>query len=98
MKNLGSQQIKTLIEDRWLKEPTSFAVGLHTSQILESPIEVEFSFGKASVVKADTVFQIREALLEAEEQNTKLIILTKLQQGDLGNDIIGRFLRSRLFN
>ena len=98
MKNLGSQQIKTLIEDRWLKEPNAFAVGLHTSQILESPIEVEFSFGKASVVKADTVFQIREALLEAEEQNTKLIILTKLQQGDLGNDIIGRFLRSRLFS
>jgi hypothetical protein len=58
---------------------------------------VEFDFGKASVVRADTVFQVREELLSAERQNRRIILLTKLQQGDLGHDVVARLARSRLF-
>jgi hypothetical protein len=58
---------------------------------------VEFNFGKAHVVRADTVFQVREALLHAERSEGRIILLTRLRQGDLGNDVVGRLARSRLF-
>ncbi|MEZ6048734.1 MAG: hypothetical protein R3C11_24785 [Planctomycetaceae bacterium] len=47
------------------------------------------------VLRADNVFQ--EPLLEAEEKNDRIILLTKLQQGDLGHDVVARLARSRLF-
>ena len=63
----------------------------------ELPKVVEFDFGNAEVVRADTVFQVREALLDAERSKGRIILLTKLRQGDLGNDVVARLARSRLF-
>src|SRR5690606_38254485 len=58
---------------------------------------VDFDFGKAKVVRADTVFEVREALLSAEKEKRRLVLLTGLQQHDLGHDVVGRLARSRLF-
>jgi len=43
------------------------------------------------------VFQVREALLSAESQNRRIILLTKLQYTDLGQDVVARLARCRLF-
>ena len=72
-------------------------MGLHVARPWKGPSDVEFDFGKAHVVRADTVFQIREALLDAERSKGRIILLTKLRQGDLGNDVVARLARSRLF-
>ena len=58
---------------------------------------MEFEFGKAQVVRADTVFRIREALRDAERSKDRIILLTSLQQADLGHDVVARLARSRLF-
>ena len=83
---ITQQQLRSLVEDKWERDPTAPAVGLHVTTGWRGPAEVEFDFGKASVVRADTVFQVREALLSAEGQNRRIILLTKLQYGDLGHD------------
>ena len=58
---------------------------------------MEFDFGKAQVVRADTVFGVRQALRDAEKAGGRIILLTGLQQADLGHDVVARLARSRLF-
>ena len=94
---LSSQQVRSLVEDKWQRDLEAVAVGLHVAPAMQGPGEVEFGFGKAKVVRADTVFEIREALLSAEQDNRRIVVLTGLQQNDLGHDVVGRLARSRLF-
>ena len=63
---LSSQQLRSIVEDKWQRdlEPSPWGCTLHMPW--KFPTEVEFDFGKAQVVRADTVFQVREALLDAE--------------------------------
>lgn len=94
---LSAQQIRSLVEDKWQRDVDAVAVGLHVAQPWKVPGTVEFDFGKASVVRADTVLQVREALRDAERNKGRIVLLTKLQQADLGNDVVARLARSRLF-
>src|ERR1700722_19580976 len=97
MTTLSSQQLRSLVEERWQLDKDAVAFGLHVAHPWRTPNEVEFAFGKAQVVRADTVFQVREALLSAERNKSRIILLTKLQSGELGNDVVARLARSRLF-
>lgn len=94
---LSSQQVRSLVEDKWQRDLDAMAVGLHVAPSMQGPSEVDFDFGKARVVRADTVFEVREALLTAEKEKDRIIVLTGLQQNDLGHDVVGRLARSRLF-
>jgi hypothetical protein len=94
---LNAQQLRTIVEEKWASDPSAVAFGLHVSPIWRGPFEIECEFGKAHVLRADTVIQIREALLEAEANKNRIILLTKLQQGELGHDVVARMARSRLF-
>lgn len=94
---LNSQQLRSLVEEKWQRDLEAVAVGLHVAHPWKLPNVVEFDFGKAEVVRADTVFQVREALLDAERSKGRIVLLTKLRQGDLGNDVVARLARSRLF-
>ena len=94
---LSPQQLRTIVEDKWQRDQEAIAVGLHVTTSWVGPGEVEFDFGKAQVVRADTVFRVREALRDAERDKGRVILLTKLQQADLGHDVVARLARSRLF-
>lgn len=94
---LSHNQLRSLVEDKWQRDRDALAVGLHVSPTMKGPAEVEFEFGKAKVVRADTVFEVREALLAAERDQSRLVLLTGLQQKDLGLDVVARLARSRLF-
>jgi hypothetical protein len=94
---LSPQQLRSLVEDKWQRDEEALAVGLHVTSVWRGPAEVELEFGKARVVHADTVFQAREELLAAEQSKGRIVLLTKLQQSDLGHDVIARLARCRLF-
>ena len=94
---MNAQQLRSIVEERWLSDPDAVAFGLHVSPLWEAPSEVECESWTAHVLRADTVIQIREALLAAEKGNDRIILLTELQQGDLGHDVVARMARSRLF-
>ena len=55
---LSPQQLRSLVEDKWQRDEEALAVGLHVTTAWVGPSEVEFDFGKAQVVRADTVFQV----------------------------------------
>lgn len=94
---LSTQQVRSLVEDKWQRDLDAVAVGLHVASSMQGPDEVDFSFGTAKVVRADTVFEVREALIAAEKDNSRIVLLTDLQQDDLGHDVVGRLARSRVF-
>ena len=94
---LSTQQLLSIAEDKWQRDLDAVALGLHVTPLWQGPSEVKFKFGTADVVRADTVFEIREALRSAEKSNGRIVLLTGLQQGDLGHDVVGRLARSRLF-
>lgn len=94
---LNSQQLRSIVQERWEGDPTAVAFGLHVSSSWSGPTEVDLNFGKAHVRRADNVFHAREILREAENKNDRIILLTKLQASDLGQDVVARLARSRLF-
>ncbi|MHB8974049.1 MAG: BREX-2 system phosphatase PglZ [Pirellulaceae bacterium] len=94
---LSPQQLRSIVEDKWQRDLDAVAVGLHVTSSWQGPSEVEFEFGKATVVRADTVFEVREALRSAEKDNSRIVLLTDLQQSDLGQDVVARLARARLF-
>jgi hypothetical protein len=95
---LSPQQLRSIVEEKWDRDDQALAVGLHVSASWLGPAEVEFEFGKAQVVRADTVFGVRQALRDAEKADIRIILLTRLQQADLGHDVVARLARSRLFS
>jgi len=95
---LTPHQLRSLFEARWQADKDALALGLHVAHPCQAPDEVEFAFGKAQVVRADTVFQIREKLMAAERKKERIILLTKLDKGKLGNDVVARLARNRLFH
>jgi len=95
---LNAQQLRSIVEEKWLSDPSAVAFGLHVSSHWKGPPEVECEFGTAQVRRADSVIQIREALLEAEQNNERIILLTELGQSDLGHDVVARMARNRLFS
>ncbi len=94
---LSQQQIRSLVDDKWQRDPQAVAVGIRVDPSVKGPNEVEFDFGKARVVSANNVLRVREALSQAEQNQEKLVLLTDLGQGELGNDVVARLLRCRLF-
>jgi hypothetical protein len=94
---LSSQQLRTIVEERWQRDPDALVVGLHVVNGLEFPSEVESGSGKAQVVRADTVFQVREAMVDAERNRKRIVLLTKLHEPELGLDVVGRLARGKLF-
>src|SRR4051794_27221567 len=94
---LNPHQLRTIVEEKWQGDEGALAVGLHVATNWLGPGEVEFDSGTARVVRADTVFQFREALRDAERRQGRIILLTRLQQTDLGHDVVARLARCRLF-
>lgn len=94
---LSQQQLKSIVEERWRGDPDAPAVGLHVANGLTFPSELELDFCKAEIVRADTVFQVREVLLDAEQRQKKVVILTGLHETELGHDVRGRLVRSKLY-
>ena len=95
---ISAPQLRSLFEARWQADTDALALGLHVAHPCQVPEEVEFAFGKAQVVRADTVFQIREKLMAAERNKERIVLLTKLEKGKLGNDVVARLARNRLFH
>lgn len=95
---LGPQQLRSIIEEKWKKDLDALAAGVHVSASWTGPKEVDFEFGSARVVHADTVFKAREELSRCEKNQERIILLTGLHQHDLGLDVVARLARRRLFS
>ena len=94
---LSPQQLRSIVEDKWERDEDALAVGLHVAAPWAGPDEVEFDFGKARVVRADTVFEVRQALRDAEKAEGPDHPADPVAAGRPGHDVVARLARSRLF-
>lgn len=94
---LNQNQLKQFVAERREGDLHAIAVGFHVPEGWRGPEEVSLDGESFRVVRAGTVLEIREALETAEREGSKLVILTELEQKDLGLDVVGRLARSRLF-
>ena len=96
---LTPQQIRILVGDRWEHEPETVAAGLQVPAPWRVPESVEFGggIGRVEVRRADTVFEVRESLLEADRIGGRILLVTALGEGELGLDVTARLARRRLY-
>jgi len=95
--SLSEQQLRAMVEERWRIDEKAPAVGLHVANGLTFPAAIEVDGKQAQVVRAESVFQVREVLLEAEQRQERVILLTPLHETELGLDVVARLARTRLF-
>ena len=83
---LNAQQIRTVLGDRWGTDPDAVAAGLHVARSWGVPESVEFGgeVGRAGILRAETAFEVREALAAAEDGGGRMVIVTDLRETDLG--------------
>lgn len=94
----STRQLRSLVDETWSRDASALALGIHVASGLGFPPDIDCPSGRLPVVVADTVFQVREALLESEQTNRKIVLLTHLSQAELGHDVVGRLARSKLFS
>ncbi len=77
--------------------PEPLAIGLRTSARWDGPGTVDCGGRQHRVVVTSSVLEVREALAEAEESGSPVVILTSLDSQQLGRDVLGRLARGRLY-
>jgi len=79
------------VEDKWQRDEDAPRRGSARDQLVEDPERgVEFDFGKARVVRGGHgVSKCGRRWRPPSAGKGRIILLTKLQQGDLGNDVVG---------
>jgi len=80
------------------RDPEAQVIGIRATGGWQSPEIVAVDDCCYAVVQANTVLEVREALQAAEERQAPMILLTRLEQTDLGYDVVARLARSRLFH
>ena len=80
------------------RDPEAQVIGIRATGGWQGPEIVAVDDCCYAIVQANTVLEVREALQAAEERQEPMILLTRLEQTDLGYDVVARLARSRLFH
>ena len=79
-------------------DPEAAVIGLHAPGSWAGDAVLEADDRRFAVLRADTVLAVRQALDEAERRREPTVLLTPLGQDQLGQDVVARLARSRLFS
>jgi hypothetical protein len=79
------------------KESDALVVGLHAAGPWQGDGELDLDECRFVVVRADTVLEVHEALADAETLAQPTVVLTRLPQDELGQDVVARLARGKLF-
>src|SRR4051812_25991208 len=94
---LTPQQIRVHVDRVHRADGEARVVGLHVPGVWRGEPLLDLGDTRFHVVQADTVLEFREAMDRAETDVRPTVILTRLEQVELGQDVVGRLARSRLF-
>ena len=78
------------------KDPEALVIGLRAPGPWAGDDGLDLGDRHYDVVVADTVLAVRQALDAAEGRGRPTVILTPLDQAELGQDVVARLARSRL--
>ena len=77
--------------------PTPSSSGCTRAGPWQGDGELDLGERRFAVVRADTVLEVREALADAETLARPTVVLTGLEQAELGHDVVARLARGKLF-
>jgi hypothetical protein len=96
VRSLTLAQLRSHVADIRKKVPEARLIGLHVSNGWEGADRLDCDGQTFAVVRADTVLALREALLEAEARPEPTVLLTALDEAELGLDVRARLAKGRL--
>ena len=94
---LSQHQLRFEVTRVHQKDRDALVIGLHAPGHWAGDDELELDDRRFAVVRADTVLEVREALAEAEASDRPTVVLTALEQAELGHDVVARLARSKLW-
>jgi len=77
--------------------PNAKVIGIKTNRVWQGEDKISVNGTVFRVVLSNSVLQIRELFLTAEE-DLPIVILTNLDESELGNDLLARFPKRRLWS
>ena len=92
-----AHQVRSKVAWVLQKEADALVVGLHAAGPWQGDGELDLGERRFAVVRADTVLEVREALADAETLARPTVVLTALAQDELGQDVVARLARGKLF-
>src|SRR5262249_9470471 len=95
-RSLTLAQLRSHVADIRKRVPDARLSGLHVATGGEGGDRLDCDGQNYAVVRADTVLALREALLEAEARPQPTVLLTALDEAELGLDARARLAKGRL--
>ena len=94
---LTPSQLQMQVAQIRQRDPEAQVIGIRTTGSWQGPETLALDDCCYTVVQANTVLEVREALQTAEAPEPT-VLLTRLEQAELGYDVVARLARSRLFH
>src|ERR1039458_10903365 len=89
-------QIRAQVTNILRKAPGSRVIGIRTVNGWKGTSEIRVNDREYKVIHCVSELQIREALLDASSSDVPVVVVTNLEEGELGQDLVARFARRRL--
>ena len=89
-------QIRAQVANVIRRIPEARVIGIRTVNGWKGNAHISVSDLEFTVVYCASELQIRETLLDAAASSTPVIVVTNLEEGSLGQDVVVRFARRRL--
>jgi hypothetical protein len=89
-------QIRAQVANVVRRAPEARVIGIRTVNGWKGNARISVSDLEFSVVYCASELQIRETLLDAGASSTPVVVVTNLEEGSLGQDLVVRFARRRL--
>ena len=97
MKSMASlSQIRAQVTNILRKSPEAHVIGIRTLNGWRGTADIRVNERDFRVIHCISELQIREALLNASSTKEPVVIVTNLEEGDLGQDVVARLARRRL--
>src|SRR5260370_29035551 len=89
-------QIRAQVANIVRRSPEACVIGIRTVNGWKGNAQIIVSEREFKVRYCASELQIREALLDAGATSTPIVVVTNLEEGALGQDVVVRFARRRL--
>jgi PglZ domain len=94
---LTTHQLRFEVDRVRRMDSDALVIGLHADGPWRGEDEVNLGDRRYAVVRADSALEFREALAGAEADDRPTVVLTALDQAELGHDVVARLARSKLW-
>ena len=88
--------IAPLVASLWTKRPTDSVIGIHSPDRWTGPDRLTLNGEAVEVATGRSALEIRERLSARTADSPRLVIITMLDESDLGSDVLARLAKRQL--